>query len=63
MKTINENILALNGGPKLISKPLKQYNSIGVEEKNCLNVLESGNLSNFLGSWGKEFFGGPKVQV
>ena len=35
MKTINENILALNGGPKLISKPLKQYNSIGVEEKSC----------------------------
>ena len=57
------NELALFGGRKLIKKPFKRYNSIGKEElKAAENVIKSGNLSNFLGSWGKEFYGGGKVR-
>lgn len=55
--------LALFGGPKTIKTPFKNYNSIGQEEVEAVRkVVESGNLSQFLGSWEPDFFGGPKVQ-
>tara|TARA_B110000027_G_C16109309_1_gene296903 strand:+ start:1140 stop:2420 length:1281 start_codon:yes stop_codon:yes gene_type:complete len=55
--------LALFGGPKTIKTPFKSYNSIGQEEAEAVRkVVESGNLSQFLGSWEPDFFGGPKVQ-
>ena len=64
MKNIkSNNCLALYGGEKIISKPFKKYNSIGIEEKNAvIHTIESGNLSSFLGSWGEGFFGGTKVR-
>jgi dTDP-4-amino-4,6-dideoxygalactose transaminase len=55
--------LALHGGPKTIIKPFKRYNPIGKEEVEAAKaVVESGVLSQFLGCWDPNFFGGPKVQ-
>lgn len=58
----NKNKLALFGGPKTIDRPFKKYNTIGAEEKLAAQrVLDSGNLSQFLGAWHDDFFGGPEV--
>ena len=55
--------LALHGGPKTIPKSFKRYNSIGKEEVDAAkSVVESGVLSQFLGCWDPDFYGGPKVQ-
>jgi perosamine synthetase len=44
-------------------RKFKKYNSIDKEElKAASAVIKSGNLSNFLGEYSKEFFGGPKVR-
>ncbi len=57
------NKLALFGGDKSINESLKAYNSIGEEEiKAVEQVMRSGNLSQYLGSWSEDFFGGPKVR-
>lgn len=59
---INEK-LAIFGGPRVITSPFKRYNSIGSEEVLAAkNVIESGVLSQFLGCWDPDFYGGPKVQ-
>ena len=53
--------LALLGGKKIIEKSFKRYNSIGIEEIDAASeVLKSGILSKFLGSWHDDFYGGPK---
>lgn len=63
MKSVPEERLALTGGPKTISHAFKRYNSIGAEEVTAAkHVVESGVLSQFLGCWEPDFFGGPKVQ-
>jgi len=55
--------LAIFGGPKVITKTFKRYNPIGKEEVEAAKaVVESGVLSQFLGCWDPDFFGGPKVQ-
>lgn len=55
--------LAINGGKPVRTKLFPAYNTIGEEEKkSVLRVLESGNLSQFLGVWHKDFYGGPFVQ-
>lgn len=55
--------LALHGGAPTISKALRPYNSFGLEETEAArSVVESGVLSQFLGAWHDDFFGGPKVQ-
>jgi dTDP-4-amino-4,6-dideoxygalactose transaminase len=55
--------LALYGGPKTITKPFKRYNPIGQEEVGAAKaVVESGVLSQFVGCWEPDFYGGPKVQ-
>ncbi len=57
------NQLALLGGPKTIDTMFKRYNSIGAEEVEAAKrVIESGTLSQFLGAWHEDFYGGPKVQ-
>lgn len=44
-------------------RKFKKYNPIGKEElKAASDVIKSGNLSNFLGEYSKEFYGGPKVR-
>ena len=58
-----KNRLALMGGEKTIRIPFKRYNPIGAEELEAAkNVVESGVLSQFLGCWDPDFYGGPKVQ-
>jgi len=55
--------LALLGGPKTIQTTFKRYNPIGVEEVEAAKqVIESGVLSQFLGAWHEDFYGGPKVR-
>lgn len=55
--------LAIKGGTPIRTKLFPAYNTIGSEEKEAVTkVLESGNLSQFLGAWHKDFFGGPNVQ-
>jgi len=55
--------LALLGGKPVRQKPFPPYRSIGKEEKEAAaRVMESGNLSQFLGAWDPDFFGGPMVR-
>jgi dTDP-4-amino-4,6-dideoxygalactose transaminase len=59
----NVHKLAIFGGPKTIIKPFRRYNPIGPEEAQAAKaVVDSGVLSQFLGVWHEDFFGGPKVQ-
>ena len=55
--------LAINGGPKTINIEFAPYNSLGKEERVAVDeVMRSGILSQFLGVWHKNFYGGSKVQ-
>jgi perosamine synthetase len=55
--------LAIKGGNPIRTKLFPAYNTIGDEEKAAvMKVLDSGNLSQFLGAWHKDFYGGPAVQ-
>lgn len=55
--------LALLGGTPVLPGPLPKYPSMGPEEaKAVAEVMASGCLSAFYGSWGDEFLGGPKVK-
>jgi len=54
--------LAIFGGPMAIQFSLSPYRTIGAEEKQAvLEVLDNGTLSQFLGAWDPDFYGGPKV--
>lgn len=54
--------LAILGGSPVRSDPLPTYNMIGSEEKKAvMDVLDSGELSGFIASDGKEFWGGKSV--
>jgi perosamine synthetase len=55
--------LALLGGEPVRRHLFPAHNTIGSEEKQAaMEVLDSGNLSQFLGSWSDDFYGGPKVR-
>ena len=55
--------LALFGGEKIFNEKVERYNSIGVSEVDAVNkVVESGILSQYLGEWDVDFYGGPKVK-
>jgi len=55
--------LALFGGKPVRTEMYEHSNSIGEEEKQAvMRVLDSGNLSKFVGSWNTDFYGGPYVQ-
>ncbi len=55
--------LALLGGTPVIDKEFKKYNPLGIEELNAAKeVIDSGILSQFLGCWHEDFYGGPKVK-
>jgi perosamine synthetase len=59
----SKEILALFGGPKTIQAEFRRYNPLGVEEVQAAKeVIESGVLSQFLGAWHADFYGGPKVK-
>ncbi|MBY0369818.1 DegT/DnrJ/EryC1/StrS family aminotransferase, partial [bacterium] len=54
--------LALFGGPKTVTHAFTPYRSMGPEEaKAAKDVVDSGVLSNYLGAWTDQFYGGPKV--
>jgi perosamine synthetase len=55
--------LALFGGRATMTEPLGRYRSLGREEAAAAKaVIEDGVLSQFLGCWHPDFYGGPKVQ-
>ena len=55
--------LALLGGTPVINKEFKKYNPLGREELDAAKgVIDSGVLSQFLGCWHEDFYGGPKVR-
>lgn len=54
---------ALLGGNPVRSKPLEDRKTMGEEEKKAvIDVLDSDNLSGFIGGPGKHFLGGKKVR-
>ncbi|MFA4981114.1 MAG: DegT/DnrJ/EryC1/StrS family aminotransferase [Candidatus Omnitrophota bacterium] len=56
--------LAINGGSPVRKKLFPGYNYIGAEEKaEVMRVLDSGVLSQFLGCWHADFYGGPEVRT
>jgi dTDP-4-amino-4,6-dideoxygalactose transaminase len=56
--------LAINGGARALECAVPHYNPHGPEERAAgLRVLESGRLSDFHGSWGENFLGGPEVRA
>jgi len=58
------NPLAINGGLPVRSTPFPTYTTISTEEKRAvMEVLDDGVLSQFLGTWSPDFFGGPRVQA
>jgi len=60
--TTESGKLALFGGTKTIQTEFRRYNPIGKEEINAARaVVESGVLSQFIGAWHEDFYGGPKV--
>lgn len=61
---IDKSKLALLGGQKHIAKNFPEYKPLGEEEVQAAKeVVESGVLSQYLGVWHPDFFGGPKVQA
>ena len=60
---MNNQILAINGGPKTIEKSFKRYKTIGEEEILAVNeVMKSGVLSKFIGCWEPDFLEGKKLK-
>lgn len=56
--------LALKGGSPIRTKLFPAHNTIGQEEKDAvMKVLDSGNLSQYIGAWHQDFFGGPTVKL
>jgi perosamine synthetase len=63
MTALNASALAIFGGPKTINEKFSLYNPLGAEEVEAGKaVIESGVLSQYLGAWHPDFFGGPKVK-
>lgn len=55
--------LAIKGGTPIRTKLFPAYNTIGEAEKIAVTkVLDSGNLSQYLGAWTHDFLGGPNVR-
>ena len=55
--------LAIRGGPPVRTTPYPSYVSLGEEEKRAaLEVLDTKVLSQFLGTWSPDFYGGSRVQ-
>ena len=55
--------LAIHGGSPLITKSFTRNITIGTEEiDSVVRVMSSGNLSQYLGVWHPDFYGGPTVQ-
>lgn len=56
--------LALYGGEATITNIPPPYSPLGAEECQAVQkVMESGVLSQYLGCWHEDFYGGPQVQA
>lgn len=56
--------LAWLGGEPTRRQPFPAYTTLGDEEKKAvIEVLDSGELSRFLGTWSPDFYGGTRVQA
>lgn len=56
--------LAILGGSPIRTKPFPDYITIGAEEAEAVaSVVKSTVLSQYLGKWHKDFYGGPRVQA
>ena len=57
------NKLAIFGGKKAFNHEVGRYNTMGLEEVLAAqDVVKSGVLSQYLGEWDSDFYGGPKVK-
>jgi len=64
MNTRDKNSLALYGGEPVIDYCFERYNSLGEEERIAVNqVMEKGVLSQYLGCWHDDFYGGEQVRA
>ena len=60
---MSHGALALLGGQPTIRSSFAPYRSFGPEEVEAARaVVESGVLSQFLGAWHDDFYGGPRVK-
>lgn len=60
--TVTER-LAVHGGDPVRTTPFPTYNTVGEEERRrVLEVLDSGVLSGFTGTWTPSFYGGRVVR-
>ena len=58
------NTLAVLGGRPVRTKIFPAYQTIGqAEERAVRRVIRRGLLSGFLGTWHKDFYGGPEVRA
>lgn len=56
--------LAIKGGKPVRTQPFPAYITVGEEEKKAAcQVLDSGVLSRYLGTWHEQFYGGSEVQA
>ncbi|WP_419797489.1 MAG: DegT/DnrJ/EryC1/StrS family aminotransferase [Terasakiella sp.] len=61
---MKHNKLAILGGDPIRREPFPAYNVIGEEECQAVqDVMKTGVLSRFLGTWHNDFYGGPQVQA
>jgi len=57
------SVLAINGGRPVRTKPFREYNPFGEADRRAvLEVIDSGQLSGFVGSYCDEFYGGQRVR-
>jgi dTDP-4-amino-4,6-dideoxygalactose transaminase len=56
--------LAIHGGEPVRSRPFPSAPGLGEAERAAVaEVLDSGVLSGFVGVWGEDFHGGPRVRA
>jgi perosamine synthetase len=56
--------LAIHGGEPVRNKPFPAYVTVGEEEKKAVcEVIDSGCLSKYLGTWHEQFNGGVQIQA
>jgi dTDP-4-amino-4,6-dideoxygalactose transaminase len=56
--------LAINGGPKIRTKPFPKQDNFDHREKEALNrVMDNGRLSGYRGAWCEQFYGGEEVKA
>jgi dTDP-4-amino-4,6-dideoxygalactose transaminase len=61
---MSKSELALFGGKPVRTEPFPRYNTMGDEEREAvLRVIDSGDLSKFMGAWTDGFYGGPEVRA